>query len=182
MWYSPDSDYVPAEKPFLKLKPSMSKVEKLAKSTRGIMGHTKWGPHINAAIHDNGFPDPDKNLEYYHDFFGKTCVLAKFDEVLGEKGFKASKELQNECNSGKWLNLVRSDPELKPLHWLYSMDEDKGLEPGFKGSYWFFDHKAEKNGYLDEQRLREPNFYNTVSTLSFHDRDYATTIPAGLPF
>jgi len=46
------------------------------------MGHSKWGTHINNAIHKNGFPDTDKNLEYYHEFFSKACVLAKFDEVL----------------------------------------------------------------------------------------------------
>ena len=160
----------------------MSKVEKLAKSTRNIMGHSKWGPHINAAIHANGFPDFTKNHDYYHEFFSKTCVLAKFDEILGSRGFKASKELQDECHSGEWLHLINKDPELKPLHWLYSMDENKGLEKGFKGSYWWFDHPAKKEGYLDEERLKEPSFSNSVSTLSFHDRDYSTTIPYGLPF
>ena len=62
------------------------------------------------------------------------------------------------------------------------MDENKGLEKGFKGSYWWFDHPANKEGYLDEERLKEPSFSNSVSTLSFHDRDYSTTIPYGLPF
>ena len=146
------------------------------------MGHSKWGPHINAAIHQNGFPDSKANLEYYHEFFSKTCVLAKFDEILDGKGFHASKELSDECNSGEWLHLIDRDPELKPLHWLYSMSENKGLEKGFVGSYWWFEHAASKNGYLDEQRLKEPSFTNSVTSLSFHDRDYSTTIPDGLPF
>ena len=66
------------------MKPSLSKVEKLAKSTRSIMGHSKWGKHINAAIFSQGLPDPDneEHLDYIHEFFSKACVLAKFDEVL----------------------------------------------------------------------------------------------------
>jgi hypothetical protein len=29
------------------------------------------------------------------------------------------------------------------------MTENKGLEPGFKAVYWFFNEKAGPNGYLD---------------------------------
>ena len=46
----PDTDYVPGEKPYINLRPSMSKTEKLVKSTRSIMGKTEWGKHINSAF------------------------------------------------------------------------------------------------------------------------------------
>ena len=89
----PDSDYIPGEKPYLNLKPSMSKTEKLVKSTRSIMGKTEWGKHINSSFQHHGLPDPEKDEEYYHKFLSKACVFAKFDEVLGEHGFHPSKAL-----------------------------------------------------------------------------------------
>jgi hypothetical protein len=49
------------------------------------------------------------------------------------------------------------------------MSENKGLEKGFVGTYWWFEHAAGKNGYLDEQRLKEPSFTNSVTSLAFHD-------------
>jgi hypothetical protein len=56
------------------------------------------------------------------------------------------------------LSLIQQDAELRPLHWLYSMNENKGLEKGFKGSYWFFgDKPKEQTGYLDKQRFTTPN-------------------------
>jgi len=88
----------------------------------------------------------------------KACVFAKFDEVLEKHGFHASKALIQGCRNGKWLNLIQQDPELRPLHWLYSMNENKGLENGFKGTYWFFDDAPTgQNGYLDRQRFKVPS-------------------------
>lgn len=148
-WFMPDTDYVPAEKPYVNLRPSMSKTEKLVKSTRNIMGATEWGKHINAAFQKHGLPDVKAEHRYYTDFLSKACVFAKFDEVLGAHAFKASHKLRSGCQNGKWLDLIQKDPDLRSLHWLYSMNENKGLEKGFRTTIWTFDEPAGPHGYLD---------------------------------